>query len=219
MLFGLWHSCVSPDPDRLLSSIVHDLMVSGAGDLMIDVGTENLIHFDIEVLIVGGDLPARSKCNKISAHNGFFSCTYCLYEGVSCTQHRHVLYPYVDFKQIRPPPRTKEHIAYCVEQIKQSNIKAFRTYGVYGLSPLIFNRCKEIYSVHALCHFTEQRFSFGSLAYHSMFAPESALHHFSKLAHGTISRGAQIAYWHCINRQIDTLNASPSPQIFTQNFF
>ncbi|CAF0925433.1 unnamed protein product [Rotaria sp. Silwood1] len=41
MLFGLWHSCVSPNPDRLLSSIVHDLMVLRAGGLTIDVGTES----------------------------------------------------------------------------------------------------------------------------------------------------------------------------------
>ena len=301
--------------------------------------------------MVGGDLPARSKCNKISAHNGFYSCTYCLFQGVSCAHHRHVLYPYVDFKQIRPPPRTREHIAHCVEQIKQSNTKDFRIYGVYGQSPLsalisipvqstldyfhlaleihlvfllsqwkqiipkpvhaevsnfllkikyphsfnrrpydfvssdkwkasqlrvfllyaalpltvrflpsnhqslfslffiyirtlrffktrqdiqemqlyvdeyltqfpmVFHRCNELYSVHALLHLVEQCFSFGGLAYHSMFASESALHHFSKLAHGTISRGAQIAYWHCVNRQLDTLDAPPTPNLFYQKFF
>ncbi|CAF0989910.1 unnamed protein product [Rotaria sordida] len=84
--------------------------------------------------MVDDDLPARSKCNKISPHNGFYSCTYCLFQDVSCARYRHVLY--IDFKQISPPPRTKEHIAYYVEQIKQSNTKGFRTYGVYGPSPL-----------------------------------------------------------------------------------
>ncbi len=40
MLFGLWHSVVTPDADRLLSSIVHDLMVLRTGGLLIDVGNQ-----------------------------------------------------------------------------------------------------------------------------------------------------------------------------------
>jgi hypothetical protein len=40
MLFGLWHSTVTPNPDLLLSAIVHDLMVLRSGGLLIDLADE-----------------------------------------------------------------------------------------------------------------------------------------------------------------------------------
>ncbi|CAF3360763.1 unnamed protein product [Rotaria sp. Silwood2] len=40
MLFGLWHSTITPDLDRLLSCIVHNLMVLQSGGLLIDIGGE-----------------------------------------------------------------------------------------------------------------------------------------------------------------------------------
>ena len=42
MLLGLWHSTVSSDPDRLLHSIVHDLLVLHSGGLLIDAGEESI---------------------------------------------------------------------------------------------------------------------------------------------------------------------------------
>jgi hypothetical protein len=91
-------------------------------------------------LVAGGDLPVRAKCNKITAHNGLYACTYCLFPGVSCTSHRHVLYPYKDFKETAPPPRTQQHINDCVAEIKKSKKQNVRICGVYGpslLSPII----------------------------------------------------------------------------------
>ncbi|CAF3173338.1 unnamed protein product, partial [Rotaria sp. Silwood2] len=40
MLFGLWHSTITPDPDRLLSCIVHNLMVLQSGGLLIAIDDE-----------------------------------------------------------------------------------------------------------------------------------------------------------------------------------
>ena len=91
---------------------------------------------EIDTLIADGNSPARSKCTKISGDNGFYLCTYYLLQGVSCTRHHYILYPYVDFKQICSPLHTRKHIAHCVEQIKQSYIKDFRICGVYEQSPL-----------------------------------------------------------------------------------
>lgn len=310
-----------------------------------------MIQFEVDILIVGGDLPARAKCNKISAHNGFYACTYCLFSGVSCDQHRHVLYPHDEYKKSCPPPRTQQHIDNCVLEIENSRTKNLRLYGIYGKSPLstiisipiqsvldyfhltleihlgfllgewkktipkglygqvneflrnikyphtikrhpnniqlsdkwkatqlrifllyvalpfavrflsaqhqslfslffiyvrtlrffksrddimdmklyiikyltqfplVFGRCNELYSVHALLHLVEQCYAFGALAFHSMFALESALHHYSKLAHGTILRGSQIAYWHCVNRQLASINQSTSPAMFIEQYF
>ncbi|CAM4790447.1 unnamed protein product [Rotaria magnacalcarata] len=351
MLLGLWHSTCTPNVDLLLSSIVHDLMVLRTSGLLIDIGDKGMTHFEVDVLAVGGDLPARAKCNKISAHNGFYACTYCLFSGISCLQHRHVLYPHDDFKASCPPPRTQQHIDCCIAEIKRSRSKNARVCGVYGESPLsqiisipvqstldyfhlaleihlvfllnqwkqaipkpvyikinqflrdikyphtirrrpiniqstdkwkatqlrvfllyaalpfcviflpaehqyifslffiyirtlrffksredirdmklyvneylskfplVFGRCNELYSVHALLHLCEQCNSFGALAFHSMFALESSLHHYSKHAHGHILRGSQIAYWHCVSRQLETINKSASAKVFGQDCF
>lgn len=40
MLFALWNSTSTPDADRLLSFIVHDLMVLRSGGLLIDIPNE-----------------------------------------------------------------------------------------------------------------------------------------------------------------------------------
>jgi len=99
-----------------------------------------LTRFEVDVLIIGGDLPAHAKCNKITAHNGYFTCTYCLFAGVSCTKHKHVLYPHKDYTETCPSPRTQQYLSHCVVQIESSKTKNFKICGVYGrstLSPLI----------------------------------------------------------------------------------
>lgn len=40
MLFTLWNSTSTPDVDKLLSYIVHDLMVLRGGGLLIDIPNE-----------------------------------------------------------------------------------------------------------------------------------------------------------------------------------
>lgn len=49
MLFGLWHSTDTPDADRLLSSVMHELMVLCTGDLLIDVGDQGDEHVFTQV--------------------------------------------------------------------------------------------------------------------------------------------------------------------------
>ncbi|CAF0810132.1 unnamed protein product [Rotaria sordida] len=49
------------NPDRLLSCIVHNLMVLQNGGLLIDIGGEGLTRFEVDVLIIGDDLPAHAK--------------------------------------------------------------------------------------------------------------------------------------------------------------
>ena len=85
--------------------------------------------------------------------------------------------------------------------------------------PGIFGRCNELYSVHALLHLCEQCYSFWGLAFHSMFALESALYHYLKLAYGSVLCGSQIAYRHRINQPIETIGASKSTNLFYQDYF
>ena len=41
----------------------------------------------------------------------------------------------------------------------------------------------------------------------------------SNLAHGTISRESQIAYWYCVSRQLETFDKPSSIEMFCQDVF
>jgi hypothetical protein len=92
-------------------------------------------HFSVDVQLISGDLPARSKCNKLVNHNGYFACSRCLMGGLRCSRPcgYHTLYRWSDFIQSPPRRRTQEHINECVKQICPSNKTPF---GVQGVSPL-----------------------------------------------------------------------------------
>ena len=91
--------------------------------------------FNINVQLIVGDLPARSKYNLLSGHTGYFSCTRCLLEGTHCDIHRHIFYSWIEYQTTRPEPRTQQNIDYCVSLIEKSKSK-IRPYGVLGKSPL-----------------------------------------------------------------------------------
>ncbi|CAF1171682.1 unnamed protein product [Adineta steineri] len=306
---------------------------------------------------MGGDLPARSKCNALNHHNGFYACSRCLMEGVRCAApcKYHTLYRWSDFTSSPPPRRTQEHINYCVKQIQSSNeylfgvtgisplfslisvptqsvfdyfhlvleihlrrvlsvwyeiiksnnalkfiddylneieyphsfnrhVKHFsqyskwkasqlRTFMIYIAMPLlvrlrlampdtfpevylshfsllfiyirvlrhfndrdaisqvpvfihaylhsfssIYDTCKELFSVHALCHLWQQVKDHGGLAYHSLFATESCLQHFAKLAHGTVALGQQICFWWCIFSQINSKQVQYTPKLLLDEY-
>ncbi|CAF5070982.1 unnamed protein product, partial [Rotaria sp. Silwood1] len=79
-------------------------------------------HFSINVQLISGDLPARSKCNQLTQHNGYFACSRCLMEGVRCSEPcgNHTLYRWSDFIRSPPQRRTQKHIDECVTQTKLS---------------------------------------------------------------------------------------------------
>ena len=89
----------------------------------------------------------------------------------------------------------------------------------------LYTRCAEYLSTHALIHLYDQCFDHGSLSSHSMFSTESYLHHISKLSHGSIAIGEQIAYWHTINRYLHLKTTKFSSNLFKKrnlicdNFF
>jgi hypothetical protein len=92
-------------------------------------------HFSVDVQLISGDLPARSKCNQLTQHNGYFACSRCLMKGVRCPEPctYHTLYRWSDFSRSPPQRRTQKHIDECVEQINRSKEAS---YGVIGVSPL-----------------------------------------------------------------------------------
>lgn len=92
-------------------------------------------HFSVDVQLISGDLPARSKFNCLTQHNGYFACSRCLMEGVRCSPPcgYHTLYRWSDFSQSPPQQRTQKHIDECIEQNKILNEPIF---GIRGLSPL-----------------------------------------------------------------------------------
>ena len=92
-------------------------------------------HFIVNVQLISSDLPARSKCNQIVNHNGYFACSRCLMKGTRCPPPcgRHTLYQWSDFIRSAPLRRTQEHINQYVEEIDRSNKSSF---GVIGVSPL-----------------------------------------------------------------------------------
>ncbi|CAF1388883.1 unnamed protein product [Rotaria sordida] len=93
------------------------------------------ILFNINVQLIVGDLPGRSKYSLLSGHTGYFSCTRCLLEGTHCNIHRHIMFSWREYQATRPEPRTEENIEYCVSLIAASK-KKIRPFGVLGKSPL-----------------------------------------------------------------------------------
>ncbi|CAF1297369.1 unnamed protein product [Rotaria magnacalcarata] len=81
----------------------------------------------------------------------------------------------------------------------------------------LYNPCKELFSVHALIHLWQQAQEHGALAYHSLFAAESCLQIFEKLAHGSVILGHQMAYWWCIIRQLSSKHKQYSINLFNHH--
>ena len=92
-------------------------------------------HFSVNVQLISGDLPARSKCNQLTQHNGYFACSRCLMKGVRCVKPctHHTLYRWSDFIRSPPQQRTQKHINECVKQI---DVSKEASCGVIGVSPL-----------------------------------------------------------------------------------
>ncbi|CAF2631988.1 unnamed protein product [Rotaria sp. Silwood2] len=353
ILLGLWHAPVSPPASLLLQKIVDNIKLIKATGVNIQIGNR-IKHFSMDVQLISGDLPARSKCNQLTQHNGYFACSRCLMEGVRCSApcENHTLYRWSDFSRSPPQRRTQKHIDECAKQAKLSKEPCF---GVKGISPLfsllsvpkqstfdyfhlvleihlrvwydiikydpnaltcinnylneieyphsfnryprdlgqygkwkasqlrtfmvyvtmpvlvrlrlvmprafpeiyishfsllfiyirvlrhfddrdevlqvpvfidaylrlfssLYDKCKEIYSVHALCHLWQQVLDHGGLAYHSLFASESCLQHFAKLAHGSIALGEQISFWWSVFSQIQSKQVQYGPTLFTNEY-
>ncbi|CAF3324527.1 unnamed protein product, partial [Rotaria socialis] len=79
----------------------------------------------------------------------------------------------------------------------------------------VYNPCKELYSVHALIHLWQEVEQHGGLGYHSLFAFESCLYEFEKLAHGSTLLCEQISFWWCVFRQIRSREVRYSSNLFT----
>ncbi|CAF3688147.1 unnamed protein product [Rotaria sp. Silwood1] len=79
----------------------------------------------------------------------------------------------------------------------------------------LYDKCKELFSVHALCHLWQQVLDHGGLAYHSLFASKSCLQHFAKLANGSIALGEQISFWWSVFSQIQSKQVQYCPALFT----
>ncbi|CAF1983905.1 unnamed protein product [Rotaria magnacalcarata] len=355
LLHGLWHSPVTPPCHILLNKIVENIKCLIDTGINIIVNNE-ILHFSIKIQLFAGDLPARAKVNRMINHNGYYTCSMCLFEGRRCSRPcgRHTLYRWFDYVKVPQRRRTQEQINNCSKLVnvnnknilgvlgftplsyvlsipKQStfdyfhlvyelqfryllsewhcmlknNLKAlqlidqyledvhyphtfnrkpssFATFGKWKASELrcfmnyvvlpllvklsldlpnsipevmishfvilfiyirtlrcfdnpddiqamaryihvylsyfaeLYNPCKELFSVHALVHLWQQVAQHGSLAYNSLFASESCLHFFEKLAHGSVVLGCQMAYWWCIVRQISSKQTKYSIDLFTE---
>ncbi|CAF0877792.1 unnamed protein product [Adineta ricciae] len=83
----------------------------------------------------------------------------------------------------------------------------------------LYECCKELFSVHALIHLWQQVEEHGGLAYHSLYASESCLQVFEKLAHGSVVLGEQMAFWWCIYRQIRSREVHYCSKLLTDEYF
>ncbi|CAF1571165.1 unnamed protein product [Rotaria magnacalcarata] len=120
--------------NELLHEFLNDSITSAVTSsffvLLLDVQ-----HFDLDVLLFVGDLPARSKCCCINSCVGYYSCTHCLFDGVRCTEHQHTLFPWERFRGDPPKRRTQQHISECIRQIELST-KSDKIFGIISRSPL-----------------------------------------------------------------------------------
>ncbi|CAF4245594.1 unnamed protein product [Rotaria sp. Silwood2] len=134
ILFALYHSTNSPTADMLLGNIVKTIKRLQTYGLLINLGEKDK-PFNINVQLIVGDLPGRSKYSLLSGHTDYFSCTRCLLEGTHCNIHRHILYSWHEYQTTCPEPRTQENIDNCVNLIEVSKTN-IRSFGVLGKSPL-----------------------------------------------------------------------------------
>ncbi|CAF1331125.1 unnamed protein product [Adineta steineri] len=127
----------------------------------------------------------------------------------------------------------------CLDEIKYPHTfnrrpRDFSSYGKWKAAELrlfiiydafVYDPCKELYSVHALVHLWEQVEQHGELAYHSLFASESCLHEFEKLAYDSTLLCEQISFWWCIFRQVRSkevrylAKSLNDEQLIVDNFF
>lgn len=159
LLLGVWHSSVTPPATILLTKIVQNievLMVTGL-NLSVDrskmayIGYTctkylitylflllDLMNFVVHLQLFTGDSPARSKCNSLVSHNGFYACSKCLFQGTRCGPpcSRHTVYSMEDFMNEKPKRRTQEHINNCAAQL---NPKVKNAYGVFPYRSVFYN--------------------------------------------------------------------------------
>ncbi|CAF3953082.1 unnamed protein product [Rotaria sordida] len=193
VLLGLWHSPVTPPCSLLLDKIVNNIKLLMATGINIYLNNK-MIHFSINVQLITGDFPARSKCNRLVNHNGFYACSRCLFEGTRCSSPcgNHTLYRWTDFILTPQAQRTQEHMNLCAQQINSVNKIVF---GVAGTSPLA-----SILSIPQQSTF--DYFHLVLEIHFRLFASESCLQIFDKIAHGSVILGEQISFWWCVFRQI-----------------
>ncbi|CAF2795137.1 unnamed protein product [Rotaria sp. Silwood2] len=133
MLFALWHSPNAPNANVFITDVINQIVQLQKNGLSIDLAAKGIRIFEIDVQLLVGDLPARAKLTRLNGHSGYFACSNCLYEGVSCPYHRHTLYTWSNFCAAKPSVRTQEHIDWCAMRGEVSNKKV---YGVHEASPL-----------------------------------------------------------------------------------
>ena len=92
-------------------------------------------HFNLDVLLFVGDLPARSKCCCINSCVGYYSCTQCLLPSRRCNDHQHTLYSWTEFRRHPPQRRTEKNISDCIRQVKLTS-KFDKIFGIISRSPL-----------------------------------------------------------------------------------
>ncbi|CAF4123302.1 unnamed protein product, partial [Rotaria sp. Silwood2] len=204
ILLGLWHSRVTPPASILLDKIVKNLKLLKATGVNLQINN-TIRHFSVKVQLISGDLPARSKCNQLVNHNGFYCCSRCLMEGWRCAKPcgHHTLYRWIDFIQSPPPPRTQEHINECAKRIGASSENSF---GVVGVSPLFSLLSVPKQSTFDYFHLVlEVNFR--------LFASESCLQYIAKYAHGAVALGQQISFWWSVFSQIQSKQVQYSPQL------
>ncbi|CAF4770341.1 unnamed protein product [Rotaria sp. Silwood1] len=133
MLFALWHSPSAPNANVFITDVINQIVQLQKNGLSIDLAAKGIHKFEIDVQLLVGDLPARAKVTRLNGHSGYFACSNCLYEGVPCPYHRHILYTWSDFCAAKPSVRTQEHIDWGAMRGEGSGKKV---YGVHEASPL-----------------------------------------------------------------------------------
>ncbi|CAF1150085.1 unnamed protein product [Rotaria sordida] len=209
ILLCLWHSPRSPSAEQLLGHITTDLSRLITTGIDIEINSLGFIHFDVFVQGVCADAPGQSKITQMVAHNGYYGCRVCEYEGSYSAVDNTCIYSWSSFERIHPSFRTRDRFELClqeVEHLKTMHKKNINVRGIKGISPLnhlIFIPTQAIYDYFHLClegHTIVLLKEWNDMHYGSSVQTREIIDKFDEFL-------SSINYPHSINRRVRNLRS------------
>lgn len=134
---GLWYGN-DPDMNFLFQNFVQEVHTINEKGVLIKSKNQT-VSFNVRVLLLAADSPARAKVLNQVLFNGFYGCMYCLHPGSNRDRNNIVTamrYPYCRHIQRRSHEEVKTDEMDCERQ-RQSGAKCNDIRGIKGPTPLL----------------------------------------------------------------------------------
>ena len=115
------------------------------------------VHFGIFIQGVCADGPGQSKITEMVAHNGYYACRICEFEGSYSAANNTCTYSWSLYERTCPSFRTRHRFESCLKDVERLQGDGYRNINVRGvkcispLNHLIFIPTQAIYDYFHLC--------------------------------------------------------------------